>query len=324
MNAPGALDPEASYFVVLKSLSFATPGLKNQTQGIISQPKLPVSPGTCTFFRFKQLVTGDLDSAGDRNSSDIYFSGQVTHSRGGDFQGTYDVKTDLSGRCTFWGRVNRIGPTLDLKGGNDPNGDPDSLNFSWMWETPIISAGHASKIGALRLKQDATLQSTQDFTQRDFIYDVVLREVLRPWIPDTSGVFRGHFFPEIGVEAGKNLRGVIPAVDGRNIARPKIGASLLLIVDRQKKVPNGFSLETNYTRRWPLIPEVTFKQASTGKFTSVNIGTNPRDDVKEALNFNITKFLGFSAAYEYGSLPPKYKFLDSKFTFGLNLKAAFK
>ena len=55
----------------------------------------------------------------------------------------------------------------------------------------------------------------------------------------------------------------------------------------------------------------------------MSIGTNPRDYVKQTMTIDVTKFLGVNVAYEYGSLPPLYKFLDSKFTFGLDVKMKF-
>ncbi|HXO38878.1 MAG TPA: hypothetical protein VN872_09570 [Candidatus Acidoferrum sp.] len=277
------------------------------------------------FSRFQQLAKFELDAAGDRDGSDFYFAGQVTHSRDGNFVGTYDTKIDLSGACNFFlHRVSLIGPTLDLTGGNDPNGDPDSLNFSFKWELPLTGQGYPHKLGTVRLINKATLESTQDFAQRDFIYDGDIRGVLRPWFLSADGKVRAHFYPDFGIEMGKNLRGILPAIDGNNIVRPKIGASFFFIFDAAKVGLKDISLDTSYARRWPLIDEVTFKKDDNGGFTGIDVGTHPRDHVKQSMNIDITKYLGFVISYEYGSEPPKYKFLDSKFTLGLNIKAAFK
>lgn len=323
---PQRLNFDTSYLVTLDGLEFHNSGHVDALSGLVSQASSvtpPPTPSVCVFSRIQQLIHADLDGAGDRDGSNIYFSGQVTHSRGGDFQGTYDTKADLTGRCTFWNRVNLIGPALDLTGGNDPNGDPDSLNFSWMWEMPLSGRGYPRKLGSLRLTQKATLESTQDFAQRDFIYGAELRAILRPLFLSHAAKVRLHFYPRLGTEVGKNLRGIIPAVDGKNIARLKTGISIFLIFDFQAAALQDISFETTYDRRWPLISEVTFTQTDAG-FSSVQIGTGPRDYVKETFNLDVTKYLGLTASYEYGSLPPKYTFLDSKFTFGLSLKAAFK
>src|SRR5205823_9694263 len=98
---------------------------------------------------------------------------------------------------------------------------------------------------------------------------------------------RAHFYPTAGIELGKNLRGIIPTVDGQNIVRPKIGASALLIFGFGADALQSISFETTYVRRWPLVSEVTFKKATAGGFTSVDIGTDPRDYVKENLNLNL-------------------------------------
>lgn len=318
------LDPDASYMVTFRDFESSTSKHVNvltQLLPVAQLPALAPNKGWCFFSKIQQIFAGQLDPGQSRDGSDLYFTGQVTHSRGGEFQGTYDVKANLSGRCNMWNRVTLLGPSLDLKGGNDPNADPDSLNFSWLWDMRISPV---TKFGTIRLKQMASLESTQDFAQRDFIYSADFRSIFRPWFLSTNKKVRAHFYPDGGVEVGKNIRGIIPAVDGKSIARPKVGTSAMLNFAFGANALQSISFETTYARRWPLISEVTFKKGKNAGFASVNIGTNPRDYVKESMNVDFTKFLGLTVSYEYGSLPPKFSFLDSKFTFGLNLKAAFQ
>jgi hypothetical protein len=218
-----------------------------------------------------------------------------------------------------------LGLTFELKGGNDPNGSPDSLNLGYLWAMPVFSS-NKSFIRFVRLNVTPKLESTQDFRQRNFITTTDLQARLRQWVSPGSKV-RAHVYPLFGTEVGKNLRGIIPQVDGRNITRAKAGLSALLIFDSRKEPGStqfqNITLETDYARRWPLIDEVTFAKNKTG-FKPVFVGSNPRDHIKQTLAINFTNFIGLNVAYEYGSLPPSYQFLDSKFTIGLSMKAAFK
>lgn len=284
----------------------------------------PPKERACVFSAFKDLFTGSLTAASSPDTSDFYFQGQSTHSRGGDFQGTYNIKTDLSGRCWTGDAISRIGPSFTLQGGNDPSGSPDSLNFSFLWDRPILYSYGPHNIGSLHLVQNATLESTQDFLQKDFVYSVDFMGILRPLVSG-KGTLRTHLFPDAGIEVGKNLRSPIAGADGRAISRMKLGATYFLIFDIKKPWLQDISLSASWTRRWPMIPEVAYKANKAGttpQFLPVGVGTEPRDYVKPTLNLDLTKYFAVTVAYEYGSLPPKYSFLDSKFTLGLTIKAA--
>jgi hypothetical protein len=166
------------------------------------------------------------------------------------------------------------------------------------------------------------LESTQDFLQRDLIYSLDLKAVLQT---KKDRKVQTYLYPDMGSETGKNLRGVLPQIDGRSIARLKIGATDYIIFNTNLPWLQDITLQTNWTRRWIMIPEITYKTNKSGpQFSKVAISTGARDYVNPALTFDLTKWLGITASYEYGSLPPKYQFLESKFTFGVSVKAAFK
>ena len=338
LDAKEIIDPKAAYIVALENLTFspADSGPTRPVKILEGEVTIPGAPSAvaatseaaaappphvpCFLGRFGQLFKAKgIGKSDGRDDSNLYFSGQVTHSRGKDFVGTYDTKLDFTGHCELANTDNLIGPTFDLKGGNDPNASPDSLNFGFLWEFPVIKASHV--ISSIRLTQNAKLESTQDFTQRNFIYGADLRGVFKSWIWSHPAM-RARIRPVVGTEVGKNLHGIIPAVDGRNIARLKAGTGLFLIFEFNKPALQDIQFETSYARRWPLIDEVTYTHGTNG-LSAVSIGTNPRDYVKQTMTIDVTKFLGVNVAYEYGSLPPLYKFLDSKFTFGLDVKMKF-
>jgi hypothetical protein len=341
LNDKEDLNADTAYIAVLQSMIFTPkdsgvvrPVKVLEKDVLVAQPSVPPAIGPsptpaptpvthtpCFLGRFGDLFNvASFGAADGRDDANLFFSGQVTHSRGKDFVGTYDTKLDFSGRCNLNGTVHLIGPMLDLKGGNDPNGSPDSLNFGFLWEFPILRRN--SLLSSIRLTQNPRLESTQDFTQRNFIYGIDFRGVFKPWVSGNS-MIRSHFRPVVGAEVGKNLHGIIPAVDSKNIARVKIGTAFFLIFAVAIPALQDITFETSYARRWPLIDEVTFAKGKSGGFTPIFIGTTPRDYVKETMALNFTKVFGTSVAYEYGSVPPLYQFLDSKFTFGLNVKLKF-
>jgi hypothetical protein len=310
------LDPTDSYIVVLKNITFDKSAVTLTGQS--KPPKPPVPGPPCVLSHIRDLFTASLISAGSGSTPDFSFTGQTTHSAGGDFQGTYSLATNLSVPCG----IGRIGPAFNLQGGNDPNGSPDSLNFSFLWDTPLLYA--TGPFQSIHLIQAGTLESTQDFLQKDIVYslDVALR--FKPLIKTKAVSFA--IFPDAGIEAGKNIRSVIPSADGSGIARLKVGASEFASVRINKPWLKSISLNTTWTRRFPLIGEVAFKANKAGatpEFLPVGVGTGPRDYVKLSLNLALNDYFALTTTYEYGSLPPKYTQLNSKFTFGLTIKANF-
>jgi len=330
---------DVPYLVALSNLDFTDPA--RHVEVLVKLVKVPksvapeseksptgsetghssVSNSPCLLSRFGQIARAKLGSASGRDDSNLYFSGQITHSSGQDFEGSYDVKADLSGRCLIANTVHLIGPVLDLKGGSDPNTTPDSLNFALQWEFPLVSPREAP-ISSIRLAQFAKLETTDDFLQRNIIYNADLRGVFRPWIFNSASTIRAHLRPVVGVETGKNLRSIAPQLDGNGIARLKAGTSFFLIFDLGKPGLQDVTFETNYDRRWPLLNEIRLVRSQSG-VTEIFSGTNPRDYVRQTVAIGLTKFVAINVAYEYGSLPPVYQFVDNKFTFGISLRAAF-
>lgn len=329
LRLAAALSPGSTYHVFVRNLDFSgvTPATPpTHVAAVDHNVTMPPSgPGPAPhqtagpFARFFHLKEAD-----GRDDSNLYFSGQSTHSRGKEFVGTYDAKIDLGKRYQFWGRTHLIGPMLDLKGGNDPNGDPDSLNLGIKWDFPLVQKPCPAFLTAIRWANNPKLESTQDFTNKNFIFDSAFRLVLKPWGGGSYRAVRAHMRPFAGVEVGKNLRGTIKEVEGRSIARVKVGGFFYLVFPVHAAALEDLTFETDYERRWPLHPEIALDTDSDTKvFVADHIGTKPRNYVKETLGIDITKFFGFTVVYEYGSLPPKFHLLDSKFTLGVTLKAAF-
>jgi len=321
------VDPSHTYAIEMFGVTFeGSKTVVRVLQAIYTPPSMQPSDtvrknSLCMASQLMNLFSGKLTAPQDAASADITFNGQTTHSAGGSFQGTYNLKANLSGLCETGKTISRIGPSLSLQGGNDPAGTPDSLNFGFLWDYPIRHFTKSQVIQSVNMINSGALESTQDFLQRDVIYSLDIKAISQT---TNSHKIQSYIYPDMGLETGKNLRGVLPQIDGRNIARLKIGATDYIIFNTKLPWLQDITLQTNWTRRWLLIPEITYKTNKTGpQFSKIAISTGPRDYVNPALTFDLTKWLGVTASYEYGSLPPKYQFLDSKFTFGVTVKAAF-
>jgi len=329
------LDANAHYVVIINNLELypKTPPsgepvvveprfAKPLQQDVVTEAPSPSANRSLPCLKLPSGLLGrNIDAANGRDDSDFYFNGQTTHSRGKAFAGTYDFKADLS---TRQGLPGACGFFIDLKGGNDPNGSPDSLKIGMKWEFPIATWNGSPVLNQLRWSQAPSLESTEDFTTKNFIYASDLTLLLKNFPAARPGkrTPQIYFRPRLGVEVGSNLRSVLAAADGRSIARIKLGTGLMLYLPMSVLL-HDITLETQYDRRWPLREEVN-QDVNNNLFTAVNISTKPRDYIKQTLVLNATKFIGFTVAYEYGSLPPIFKLVDSKFTIGLNIKTAFK
>jgi hypothetical protein len=77
-----------------------------------------------------------LKAADGKDDARYYFNGQITHTRGSDVTGTYDLKIAYQ---TWYRNTNLLqGPIFTLQGGNDPRGDPDSMTLGWKDRKSVV------------------------------------------------------------------------------------------------------------------------------------------------------------------------------------------
>jgi len=82
----------------------------------------------------------------------------------------------------------------------------------------------------------------------------------------------------------------------------------------------SLSVTAEYVRRWPVRDEVLTSTDTTGNVVTTSINTKPRDDVNGGMSLDFTKYAGVRFGYERGSVPPAFRFVDNKVTFGLVIK----
>jgi hypothetical protein len=58
----------------------------------------------------------------------------------------------------------------------------------------------------------------------------------------------------------------------------------------------------------------------SGNVVTTSVGTKARDDFNGGISLNFTKYAGVRFGYERGSVPPAFRFVDNKVTFGLVIK----
>jgi hypothetical protein len=97
-----------------------------------------------------------------------------------------------------------------------------------------------------------------------------------------------------------------------------IGSTFALVVPLTGDA--SFSVVGEYIRRWPVHNEVLIATDKTGSAVTTSVGTKVRDDFNGGVSLSFTKYAGVKFGYERGSVPPAFKFVDNKVTFGLVIK----
>jgi hypothetical protein len=255
-----------------------------------------------------------LKPADGKDDSRYYFNGQITHTSGTDVTGTYDLKIAYQ---TWYHNTNLMqGPIFTLQGGNDPQGDPDSMTIGWTFSYPLIRSQTPGPFLALAWENSPHIESTRDFTYTNFVWSTRFKMISRSWTAQSGA--RVYFRPYGGLEYGKNLASEVQAARDQTVIRPLIGSTFAVVVPIAGDA--SFSLTGEYIRRWPLRNEVLISTDKTGAVVTTSAGTTVRDDFNGGITLNFTKYAGVKFGYERGSIPPAFKFVDNKVTFGLLIK----
>jgi hypothetical protein len=205
-----------------------------------------------------------------------------------------------------------------LNASTDVEADPDSLE---------IGFNFARVVGKhFYWDNDIKIESQRDFKNTNFIYST--RGIWRPagkslTKKDGNATSILFFRPYIGAEVGKNLRSPVATAQGDGIARILAGADLRLNIPINEDKGQEINWTNSYTRRWLLSDELSFKADDDGVLQLVRFGKRPRDYVKSKIDFSFNKFFGAFIEYDWGQLPPSYKFVDHRFRVGLFYKFKF-
>lgn len=315
-------DPQASYFVFAVNLTFEKRPPRGLLQAKLQKDRVgattPRAPPTTTFKESKS-----------RQDSNIYVAGEITGASGTGPFTSLDVKVDIPlAPKNIAGKVHTFSPFFDLRASTNPKADPDSMNFGMRWSFPVLSRNvdtSQSTTGAVSGKfysdlfweNSGKLEAERDFDNVNAIWDSRLVAPLNFINTRKTKLFLDLY---AGSELGGNLKSPVTEADGKGVSRLLAGGALSIVFPFQRGDLNVLTMEGVYTRRWLLLNEVGFTSDNKGTLRPVFFGTKPREFVESKLNFQLNKFFGAYAGYEYGEVPPSYKLVDHRFRFGLVYK----
>jgi hypothetical protein len=87
---------------------------------------------------------------------------------------------------------------------------------------------------------------------------------------------------------------------------------------------SGFDLNASYIRRWPLVRELTVKEGESGGADLLTFGRGPKDYLDSKFVLKVNDYFGPFVGFERGRLPPVYKLVDHKWTFGILFKSKIR
>jgi hypothetical protein len=255
--------------------------------------------------------------ASDADGSDVYLSGELNKAKDKDTTFTTTIKLQRYKPIKpSW----RFTPFFKLNASTDPNADPDTMEIGM--KTRYVIGKFAGIPGAL-FDNEVKLESERDFDNTNFIYDTRLTFLPAAFPKGAESKGKVFFSPYIGAEVGKNMKSPLQAAEGDGIARLLVGADLRFAFFLKTEDEPDIDWITSYTRRWLLTDELGFETDKNNVLQLLRFGTSPRDYVLSKFSYKLTKFLDVFAAYEWGQLPPSYKFVDHRFQFGFAYKYKF-
>lgn len=281
----------------------------------------PVAAGTGSGNQSYTKVV--LAQAKERKDADVYVEGNLEGAKSAKTSFTVDASVGKKFIYNdedpeyFWQ------PFFNIKASTNKKADPDSLNFGVKFENPTgLIPNNPFQIRRLYFSEAAKFEADKDFKSVNLVGDFRSKFVSRRLSTERINVV-----PFVGMEIGKNLKSPVDEIKGKLIARPLFGSTFYYAVYRGNEggeYQRALSFETLYERRILLAREIALDKDDTKNFIGVKIGRAPRDYLKSSLTFDFAKNFGFKLNYEYGSLPPLFKLVDSKFSFGLVFKGRFQ
>lgn len=265
--------------------------------------------------------------AKNRDEADIYISGQLEGSHKTRAKQTADIKVELPfSRGNLFGRQRDVVPFFHLKASNSKKSDADSMDFGGMLRT-VYNVGKTTPGKAdnrflrnIAWETAGKIEADRRFGNVNALWGNTLYFLPRVFGAASDKPVLLYIQPFIGGELGRNLKSPLEVAEHRGLARATGGANLYLNFNSGRRLLDALSFEADYIRRWPLRREVTFTEDDKGNLLPLVTGRRPRDYVTSKIDISVNDYFGFSIGYDYGRLPPNYKFVDSHFTFGITYK----
>jgi hypothetical protein len=260
----------------------------------------------------------------DPDDATVYFNGIVAPAKGAKTLYTIDSRADLTLRRFGQSAGTRLGISGELKTDERTHVDPDSarLGVSLRRVTgfaPVLTWD----IAALEFNREAKLVNL-----------ISAASLVQTWgtpftrLHDGTKVVRAtiNFQAGLGLEVGANLRNVVRTdsgeADGATAivrAAPTLGIWLVMPTTTLDRI----TLSAEYALRVPATRELFLEtRGLTEDADPVPLLTRKaRHYVTASARFMITKWVGFEAKYEFGSLPPVFQVVDHGASVGLTFMA---
>jgi hypothetical protein len=278
-----------------------------------------------------------LGPATSRDDADFYLAPTIDGATGTKASYTADAKFSpeiwLRAPGTQWSFFSPgviLDPDVDIKISSNAKEDGNSVTFQallkLLYPTPRKLQPLSSQLPMSIGKTGFAVEADKNFHDLNGVFTYTQALPLHTYCCGRDAKL--FFEPLLGTELGTNLKSQSAGAYPYNIVRGFFGAHEGFNVFSSKHAAGAastsskpmFSIETDYIRRLLVNPEPVYVANSQNKLVLQSSGTQPRDHVTAAITYNVSAYFGFTANYEYGSLPPDYTLVDNKYTFGLVLK----
>jgi len=284
-------------------------GLDPSTHRITVRLQLPNFPEFTLGEPKKRGPAKVFTAAKDKEDADIYFSGTAAGARGS--KPLYVFESKL-GYLFSLGRKGTLGPRAEVSAASESNIDPDSIKASISYEKVFVfgpARGLILRSDALGVEFDTENRTRNLMTELDGTW------VLPPARFGESTFAAVDFMA--GFEGGHNYRHKLNEDGLGNLWRWKFGANAYFVA-LNPPVFKRIDFSTEYKVRLLTSAEPFTETINDEEITTLRKG--PRHYVGSALDFMFSKALGVTLKYQYGSLPPAFKFVDHSVSMGLTFK----
>jgi hypothetical protein len=272
--------------------------LPNFSEAVINGPKKIKARKTFT-------------AAKGKPDADIYFSGSAAGAKG--TKPLYLFESKLGYLFSLKNKGGALGPRAEITAASESNIDPDSIKTALAYEK-IFVLGRAK---GFILRSDALgLEFDKKNRNRNLMTDLNGTFVPPPKPIGESSFVAFDFMG--GFEAGHNYRHKLNQNEGLgNLWRWKFGANAYFIA-LNPPVFKRIDFSTEYKVRLPQTSEPFTQTINDKDITTLE--KKPRHYVGSNLDLMFSDALGVSLKYQYGSLPPAFKFVNHTASVGLTFK----
>lgn len=249
-------------------------------------------------------------AAKGKPDADIYFSGSAAGAKGSKPLYLFESKVGYLFSLKSKGA---LGPRAEVNAASESNVDPDSIKTALTYEK-IFVLGRAKGI---ILRSDALgLEFDKKNRNRNLMTDLN-----GTFVPPAKRFGESTFIAfdfMAGFEAGHNYRHKLNENEGLgNLWRWKFGANAYFVA-LNPPVFKRVDFSTEYKVRLPRTSEPFTQTINDKEITTLE--KKPRHYVGSNLDFMFSDALGISLKYQYGSLPPAFKFVNHTTSLGLTFK----